>query len=257
MAVQGPYGYSTSSTQRNTDTFNFLVNDGTGGGASSLQSPATILPEVGTGTAQLTMNSTGAATSFLNMASAAISVIGLNGNVQSSVVLGNTPSVCLTKLQGDGLLRVGLNEDGTAPVMTVDATNNIVNLGNAAEAGNVNVNTGLIYTATGGPPAAAFPAKILQSGITPIGATVISVATLAAGLWVVYGQAGASTNAGDLSARFSTVISMGAAGLCQGGGYAAITGAYTVAPGTASLTLTLNAATTAAYSVVAYPIYLF
>ena len=256
MAVQGPYGYSTSSTQRNSDTFNFLVNDGTGGGASSLQSPATILPEVGTGTAQLTMNSTGAGTSFLNMASAAISVIGVNGNVQSSVGLGNTPAVWLSKVAGDGLLRVGLNENGTTPVMSVDATNNIVNLGNAGAAGNVNVNTGLIYTAAGGPPAAAFPATVLQSGITS-GATVISVATLPAGVYVVYGQAGSSTDAGDLSARFSTVISMGAAGLCQGGGYAAVTGAYTVAPGTASLTLTLNVATTAAYSVVAYPIYLF
>ena len=257
MALQGPYGYSTSSTQRNKDTFNFVVNDGTAGGASTLQSPATILPEVGTGTAQLTMNSTGAATSFLNMSSAATSVIGVNGNVQSSVGFGNTPAVWLAKLAGDGKLRVGLNENGTTPVVTVDASNNIVNLGNAGAAGTVNVNTGLIYTTTGGPPAAAFPANILRSGITPIGATVISVATLPAGVYVVYGQAGASTASGDLSARFSTVISMGAAGLCQGGGYAAIAGAYTVAPGTGSLTLTLNAATTAAYSVVAYPIYLF
>ena len=235
----------------------FYAAVGSGGSASTLQSPATILPEVGTGTAQLTMNSTGAATSFLDMASAAISVIGLNGNVQSSLGFGNTPAVWLSKLQGDSLLRVGLNENGTAPVMTVDATNNIVNLGNAAEAGNVNINAGLIYTATGGPPAAAFPAKTLTSGITPIGATVISLATLAAGVYVVYGQAGSSTNAGDLSARFSTVIAMGAAGLCQGGGYTAVAGAYTLAPGTGSLTLTLNAATTAAYSVVAYPIYLF
>lgn len=228
-----------------------------GGSASTLQSPATILPEVGTGTAQLTMNSTGAATSFLNMSSAATSVIGVNGNVQSSVGFGNTPAVWLAKLAGDGLLRVGLNENGTVPVMTVDASNNTVNLGNAGAAGTVNVNTGLIYTAAGGPPAAAFSALVLRTGITPIGATVISVASLPSGLYVVYGQAGASTDSGDLSARFSTTISMGAAGLCQGGGYAAVAGAYTVAPGTASLTLTLNAATTAAYSVVAYPIYLF
>ena len=245
-----------SATFANPSTPFYAANGG-GGSASTLQSPATILPEVGTGTAQLTINSTGAATSFLNMASAAISVIGLNGNVQSSVVLGNTPSVCLTKLQGDGLLRVGLNENGTTPVMSVDATNNIVNLGNAGAAGTVNVNTGLIYTAAGGPPAAGFSALVLRSGITPIGATAISVASLPTGLYVVYGQAGSSTDSGDLSARFSTVISMGAAGLCQGGGYAAVTGAYTLAPGTASLTLTLNAATTAAYSVVAYPIYLF
>jgi len=235
----------------------FYAAVGSGGSASTLQSPATILPEVGTGTAQLTMNSTGAATSFLNMASAAISVIGVNGNVTSAVGFGNTPAVWLSKLQGDGLLRVGLNENGTAPVMSVDATNNIVNLGNAGAAGVVNVNTKLIYTAAGGPPAAGFSALVLRTGITPIGATAISVASLPTGLYVVYGQAGSSTDSGDLSARFSTVISMGAAGLCQGGGYAAVTGAYTVAPGTASLTLTLNAATTAAYSVVAYPIYLF
>ena len=151
----GPFGFSTSSTQRNTDTFNFLLNDGQGGGsASTLQSPATILPD-GTGTAQLTINSTGFTTSSLNVTSAlGISVIGVNGDVQSSVGLGNTPTVWLAKLQGDGLLRVGLNENGSNPVMTVDATNNTVNLCAPVGGGSVVANAPLTIqdqtqTATG------------------------------------------------------------------------------------------------------------
>ena len=52
----GPFGFSTSSTQRNTDTFNFLLNDGQGGGGSTsnIQSPASVVPNVPGGSSVLT-----------------------------------------------------------------------------------------------------------------------------------------------------------------------------------------------------------
>lgn len=52
----GPFGFSTSSTQRNTDTFNFLLNDGQGGGVSTsnIQSPASVIPNAPGGSSVLT-----------------------------------------------------------------------------------------------------------------------------------------------------------------------------------------------------------
>ena len=239
----------------------FYAAVGSGGSASTLQSPASITPSAVDGSVSLSViQSTGSAnpaallTVASNNGNDAVINLAITPTGNTQITMGVDRDVALTVA---GTNRTLLHIGGANDNLTVDVATNAINLGYAGAAGVVNVNTGLIYTAAGGPPSAGFSALVLRSGITPIGATVISVASLPTGLYVVYGQAGSSTDSGDLSARFSTVISMGAAGLCQGGGYAAVAGAYTVAPGTASLTLTLNAATTAAYSVVAYPIYLF
>ena len=371
-----------SATFANPSTPFYAANGG-GGSASTLQSPATILPEVGTGTAQLTMNSTGAATSFLNMASAATSVIGVNGNVQSSVGFGNTPAVWLAKLQGDGLLRVGLNENGTAPVMSVDATNNIVNLGAPVAGGSVvanapltiqdqtypatgvvisgeppflgvtgvsrisndlvsngvlqlgssvahpdtleliettgggaygyvtvggqsggtgdrlkfygggaacsittddagvsgvlnigaddtnpsyqslafthnavGVNVPMTFSAAAGVPKTTSAAIELASGVLGPGTIAISTGGLGQGLYAVYGRAIGSAAAGDLAARFSTIIEIVGTSCVAGGQVSGQTNTYILAPNnTGGLNLTIVAATTAAYQVIAFPLY--
>ena len=122
----------------------------------------------------------------------------------------------------------------------------------------VAVNVPMTYSATSGPPLAAFSPTILRNGITPIGTTAIGTAGLAAGVYLCYGRAVASTDAGDLAARFSSVIQVGVGGSCVGGGQVTgQTNTYILAPnGTTGLNLTLVAATTAAYQVIAFPMFL-
>jgi len=164
------------------------------------------------------------------------------------------------KMYGGGAAcSITTNDAGTTGVLNIGADDSNPSYQSLAFTHNaVAVNVPMTYSATSGPPLAAFSPTILRTGITPIGTTAIGTGALAAGVYLCYGRAVASTDAGDLAARFSSVIQIAVGGSCVGGGQVAgQTNTYILAPnGTTGLNLTLVAATTAAYQVIAFPMFL-
>jgi hypothetical protein len=164
------------------------------------------------------------------------------------------------KLYGGGAAcSVTTDDAGTTGVLNIGADDSNPSYQSLAFThAAVAVNVPMTFTASSGPPVASFSPLILRTGITPIGTTAISTAALAAGVYLCYGQAVASTAAGDLAARFSSVIQIGVGGSCVGGGQVSgQTNTYILAPNaTTGLNLTLVAATTAAYQVIAFPMFL-
>lgn len=187
----GPYGYSTSSTQRNADTFNFALNGsgGGGGGASSLQSPATITPAPLNGSCTLSLlNAAGGGDAVVNIQDTTgndsiltMSNVGGGNSIVSMGVLGGSKvNLVAPSAANEGQLQVQANATGTS-YLTVDTVNNNVVLGDLANTGTVNVNCGLVIKDSAGGANAL--------GISPTSATnTVIVQTIASGGKVTIGS---------------------------------------------------------------------
>jgi hypothetical protein len=184
----------------------------------------------------------------------------VNGS-QSLIAIGEAAGIPLSLLNaGDGILRIQSGTSQSLPnTASFDCAGNVINLGNPGAAGNVFVNSKLIYTAAGGAPGAAFPAIVLGStaGAFVQGDNTIALGGLAAGLYAMYGDTGASTIQTDLDCRFNSIVQINPAQTCSGGAGGADTGWNLSPNGTGGLTLNLTNAPTAAFSVKCYPLYLF
>jgi hypothetical protein len=225
-----------------------------------LTSPASITP-AGDGTAALAVVSTGAALSSINIgdgnnAGQSSSIDMVNGSGGNSKI--TLAYVDLVQAGFSGVLTVA-NNSTSLGVLSVDTAQNIIGLGSSAGAGSISVNTPLTYATTAGAPKAAFPATVLNStsGSFVAGANSVALGGLGAGLYAMYGDSGASTAQNDLDCRFNSIVQINPAGVCSGGAGGSDTGWNLSPNGTGGLTLELTNAPTSAFSVKAYPIYMF
>jgi len=230
-----------------------------GGGGNTLASPASVTPDVNGGSS-LSLTATGTGYASLTVSTPEIATVAVNGVFQSIVTLGSGGSMIGFLGGSDGVLRIkqGSSTVTPAPVATFDVNGNVIGLGQAA-AGSISVNTPLTYSTTAGAPKAAFPPIVLgsTSGSFVQGNNSVALGGLAAGLYAMYGDSGVSTNQNDLDCRFNSIVQINPTGTCSGGAGGADTGWNLSPNGTGGLTLNLTNAPTGAFSVKAYPIYLF
>jgi hypothetical protein len=176
--------------------------------------------------------------------------LGTNGSVDLNVA-GVTPTL------------LSIQDANAVTYMSVDVSANVITLGNPVVAvgtsPSVTVNVPLTYSASAGAPKAAFPAIVLgtASGSFIQGDNSLSLGGLAAGVYAIYGDTGASTDISDLDCRFNSIVQINPVGVCSGGAGGADTGWNLSPNGTGGLTLNLTNAPTSALTVKAYPIYLF
>jgi len=143
-----------------------------------------------------------------------------------------------------GVLNIGADDSGS--------TYNTIALTHA----NVAINAPLTLAAAAGVPKVVSAAVQLIAGVLAPGTTAISTAGLGQGLYAVYGRAIGSAAAGDLAARFSTIIEIVGTSCVAGGQVAGQTNSYILSPnGTSGLNLTIVAATSVSYQVIAFPLY--
>jgi hypothetical protein len=232
---------------------------GGGGSGSTLQSPASVTPDVN-GATSFSLTSTGTGSATIAVTTPTIATVAVNGVFQSIVTLGSGGSMIGLLAGSNGVLSIkqGSSDVTPAPVVTVDVVGNVIGLGQPA-AGSISVNTPLTYSTTAGAPKAAFPAIVLSStsGSFVQGDNSVALGGLAAGLYAMYGDSGASTNQNDLDCRFASIVQINPVGTCSGGAGGSDTGWNLSPNGTGGLTLNLTNAPTGAFSVKAYPIYLF
>ena len=126
-----------SATFANPTTSFYAANGGGGGGGSSLQSPATITPD-GAGTVSLTAAATGGGTGeFVVSSPAGAASIAIDG-IQSSLAVG---AAVLTQLNGNQVLLISENENGSNPTVEIDvSTNEVVLCNPAAVSGAITAN---------------------------------------------------------------------------------------------------------------------
>jgi len=231
---------------------------GGGGGGSTLQSPASITPAVD-GTASFSVLSTGGTLASVEIGD------GAQGGQSSSLILENGApgtsqiqmnSVIITQNAFSGAITVGNVNTGVTP-FGIDTVNNVVNIGTGG--GTVSINAPLTYTSAAGAPKAGFPPIVLGStaGAFVQGDNTVALGGLAPGLYAMYGDTGGSTNQADLDSRFNSIVQINPAFTCSGGAGGSDTGWNLSPNGTGGLTLNLTNAPTGAFSVKAYPIYLF
>lgn len=151
MSYPGATGYPTNlacetSLQRSTDAFLFQLNTGAGTGpASSLQSPATILPGDDGSTSLSLVTTTGAngaqlAVEDLTGNTALISIATVEGGT-ANLLMGTAAGVAFAAYSGaqEGQLTITGQASGIT-VANFDCSNNTVALGSTLAPGSVTVN---------------------------------------------------------------------------------------------------------------------
>jgi hypothetical protein len=232
---------------------------GGGGGGSTLQSPASITPDVALGDSSLSLTAQGVGNATLSVSSPVVSSLPIYGATESRITLGNLGSTIVLNTFNDGIFSIRQGANTTPALASFDVVGNVVNLGNSGSPGSVLINTPLTYTSAAGAPKAAFPPIVLNSTAGPFvqGDNTIALGGLAPGLYAMYGDTGGSTVQADLDSRFNSIVQINPAFTCSGGAGGADTGWNLSPNGTGGLTLNLTNAPTGAFSVKAYPIYLF
>ena len=114
-----------------------------------------------------------------------------------------------------------------------------------------------VLTASSGPLTSQVPPNTLRAaGVVSPGTINISLAALQTGLWCIVGSSTTPT-AGDYAAFFSTTVRMLANAIVSGGCVNGPTNTFNLTvTGAAQLSLQVANATSAAYTVLAYPIFL-
>ena len=245
----------TACTEASPGVSYFAPAGGGGGGGSTLQSPASVTADVALGDSTLNLTAQGVGVAALSVVSPGEASMSVNGS-QSLFTIGQAGTIPLGLLNsGDGVLRIQAGVNQSLPALaSFDCVGNIVTLGNTAlTAGQTNT---IILQC---PPKAAFPVIVLGStaGAFVQGDNTIALGGLAPGLYAMYGDTGASTIQTDLDCRFNSIVQINPAFTCSGGAGGADTGWNLSPNGTGGLTLNLTNAPTNAFSVKAYPIYLF
>jgi len=114
-----------------------------------------------------------------------------------------------------------------------------------------------VLTASSGPLTAQFlPNTLKAAGVVSPGTITVDLSLLQTGLWCIMGSS-ATPTAGDYAAFFSSTVRMLANTIVSGGCVSGQANTYNLTvTGAAQLSLQVANATSAAYTILAYPIYL-
>jgi hypothetical protein len=213
-----------------------------GGSTSTLQSPASITPDVN-------------GESSLSLQSPANAGIFVEGAPTSILALSSAASQTSISNQGDGVLKIQQGSSpATPPIASFDVVGNIITLGNPIlTAGQSNK---IVLQVA---PTPTFTPTVVTSttGTWDASNNTIALAGFARGMYVIYGDSGASTNPIDLECRPNSIFVIDPAFTVSGGGGGADTNWNLSPNGIGGLTLNLVTAPTSAFSMKVMPLYLF
>lgn len=233
------------------------ADQGSGGGSTStLQSPASVTPDVALGDSSLTLTAQGVGNATLSVSSPTISSLPIYGATESRVTLGNLGSTIFLNTFNDGVLSIRQGANTTPALASFDVVANVINLGNSGSPGSVLVNAPITLTA---PSKATFTAQTVSptGGTWVAGDNSIALGGFGRGMYVIYGDTGGSTATVDLASRPNSIFVIDPVNTVSGGGGGADTN-WNISPnGTGGLTLTLVDAPTPAFSMKVMPLYLF
>lgn len=239
----------------NATTPLFALPGSGGGSTSTLQSPASVTPEVN-GDSSLSLTAQGGGNATLSVSSPFISSLPIYGETESRITLGNLGSTIFLNTFNDGVLSIRQGANTTPALASFDVVGNVVNLGNSGTPSSVLVNAPLTLSA---PSKATFTAQTVSptGGTWVAGDNSIALGGFGRGMYVIYGDTGGATTPIDLNCRPNSIFVIDPANTVSGGGGGADTNWNMSPNGTGGLTLTLTDAPSSAFSMKVMPLYVF